>query len=376
MGTGDPTLSDRFWPSGGAAVEALADSLVAAGVERVAGRLVVDVSAWDSTAVPGSWEVGDLPWRYAAGAGAFAVEEGEIRAVVRGDPEAGRPGALVAWWPDGDPAYLRAELTTVPADSSRRVRASYLPETGALVLRGRVPAGTVDTLRLAAREPVRLATGLLERALAARGVAFADSSVIRWTRADSTCAIPDCPAARPLAALDSPPLSEVARAILEPSQNWIAEQLLRTLGQAGTGQGSRAAGAEAMERWLMEEVGLDTLEAVPEDGSGMAPRNLVTPRGLVAVLDHARRAPWAEAWREALAAPGEEDSTLERRLPELEGRLAAKTGTISNVNALSGYLVRDDGTELIFSVLTNGSGLPASTVRDAMDALVRTLAER
>ena len=67
--------------------------------------------------------------------------------------------------------------------------------------------------------------------------------------------------------------------------------------------------------------------------------------------------------------------TLEERLPGLEGRLFAKTGTISNVNALSGYLTRNDGTELTFSILTNGSGLPASTVRAAIDALVRTLAE-
>jgi D-alanyl-D-alanine carboxypeptidase/D-alanyl-D-alanine-endopeptidase (penicillin-binding protein 4) len=65
---------------------------------------------------------------------------------------------------------------------------------------------------------------------------------------------------------------------------------------------------------------------------------------------------------------------LENRLLDLEDRVWAKTGTISNVNSLSGYLVRDDGTELIFSILSNGSGLPASRVRAAIDDVVRVLA--
>ena len=75
-----------------------------------------------------------------------------------------------------------------------------------------------------------------------------------------------------------------------------------------------------------------------------------------------------------MAEPGEEGSTLERRLVDLEGQLSAKTGTISNVNSLSGYLVRESGQEIIFSVLTNGSGLPSPRVRSAIDEVVRSLA--
>jgi D-alanyl-D-alanine carboxypeptidase/D-alanyl-D-alanine-endopeptidase (penicillin-binding protein 4) len=75
-----------------------------------------------------------------------------------------------------------------------------------------------------------------------------------------------------------------------------------------------------------------------------------------------------------LARPGEENSTLERRLMDLEGRVFAKTGTISNVNSLSGYLVQNDGTEVIFSILSNGSGLSSSVVRAAIDDVARVLA--
>ncbi len=395
VGTGDPSLSDRYWPSAEASLDALADSLRAAGIRRVDGRLLVDASAWDSAGAPGNWEVGDLPWAYGATGGAFAVGEGVLHAVVRGGAQPGEPGTLAEWWPRGVPGYLRAELETVAADSSGRVRAVHLDESRALVLRGTVPAGTTDTLRFAMREPVREAAALLRRALENENIPVTGPTQILRSRdgaVDSTLAAPrrepcpevaaGCPGGRVLAALESPPLTEIARGILEPSQNWMAEQLLWTLGAArpstdedGADRSTPDAGRAALTAYLVDELGLDSLAANPEDGSGLTAQNLLSPHTLVAILDHARRAPWGEAYREALASPGEEDSTLERRLPELEGRLWAKTGTISNVNSLSGYLTREDGTLLLFSLLSNGSGLPSAAVRDALDEIVRTLAE-
>jgi D-alanyl-D-alanine carboxypeptidase/D-alanyl-D-alanine-endopeptidase (penicillin-binding protein 4) len=167
----------------------------------------------------------------------------------------------------------------------------------------------------------------------------------------------------------------VAGEVLGPSRNWIAEQLLRTLGRVEEGRGTREAGLAVVRSYLLEAAGVDSLDVRLEDGSGLAPRNLVTPRALVGVLAHAAEAPWSEAWHRALASPGEEDTTLERRLLDLHDRLSAKTGTLSNVDALSGYLTGHDGTDLIFSVLSNGSGLPASTVRRALDRVVEILAE-
>jgi D-alanyl-D-alanine carboxypeptidase/D-alanyl-D-alanine-endopeptidase (penicillin-binding protein 4) len=84
--------------------------------------------------------------------------------------------------------------------------------------------------------------------------------------------------------------------------------------------------------------------------------------------------PDADAYRAAMAEPGEEESTLEERLLGLEGRVFAKTGTISNVNSLSGYLVRGDGQEVIFVILSNGAGLDEDTMRSTIDDVVRVLA--
>ena len=172
----------------------------------------------------------------------------------------------------------------------------------------------------------------------------------------------------------SPPLVDITQQLLERSQNWMAEQLIRTLGAERGEEGSWSEGVKVIQDFLVDEVGIDSLDVAPRDGSGLSAYNLVTPRALVRLLTFMANGPNAEAYRGALASPGEEDSTLERRLLDLEGRVFAKTGTISNVNSLSGYLVRDDGSEIVFSILSNGSGLSSSVVRAAIDDVVRQFA--
>ncbi|GMV03775.1 MAG: hypothetical protein AMXMBFR53_00570 [Gemmatimonadota bacterium] len=379
VATGDPTLSDRFWDDGEAALAALADSLHAAGVRRVAGALVVDVSAWDSTSVGPTWEVEDLRFAYGSTGGAFALDEGEVRVVVEGGPRAGDP-ARVTWSPLGDPGFVVSRVVTAPPDSSTRVRPDYLPESRRLVLEGRVAVSAVDTVSYALRDPVRQATAALERTLEERGVGLGAGSWVAWddglglSGGCRTGAVTTCAAASRLAGVHSPPLAEIVEGILEPSQNWMTEQLIRTLGAERGDEGSWSQGAGVVTRFLVEEVGVDSLDVAPRDGSGLSAYNLVTPRALVSVLRHMAAGPHAAAFRAALAEPGEDDSTLERRLPELEGRLFAKTGTISNVNSLSGYLVGIQGREVVFSILSNGSGLPSARVRAAIDDVVRELA--
>jgi D-alanyl-D-alanine carboxypeptidase/D-alanyl-D-alanine-endopeptidase (penicillin-binding protein 4) len=97
---------------------------------------------------------------------------------------------------------------------------------------------------------------------------------------------------------------------------------------------------------------------------------------MVRILAFMRESPHGELYRNALAEPGEEGSTLENRLTRLEGRVFGKTGTISHVNSLSGYLTTESGREIIFSILTNGSGLPSARVREGIDAVIQIVARR
>jgi D-alanyl-D-alanine carboxypeptidase/D-alanyl-D-alanine-endopeptidase (penicillin-binding protein 4) len=379
IGAGDPSLSDRYWESGTAALAALADSVAATGVRRVAGSLLVDVSAWDSTTVLPTREVADLAVEAGATGGAFAIDEGEIRVIARAASEIGAAAAL-EWSPRGREGYVRARVDTAPPDSAARVLAHYLPETRQLVLDGAVGLGVTDTFTVAQRDPVRLATTELARLLEHAGVKLARGWDVRWSVGEpvgTACVagfVTDCVGARRIALLESPPLADVVAGMLGSSQNWIAEQLTLALGAEVGAAGSWSEGLRVVEEFLWREVGVDSLDVAPRDGSGLSAYNLVTPRALAQVLRYMAARPDAAVFRSAMAEPGEEASTLEERLAGLEGRVFAKTGTISNVNALSGYLVRESGQEVIFSILSNGAGLGAAPVRATIDEIVRILA--
>jgi serine-type D-Ala-D-Ala carboxypeptidase/endopeptidase (penicillin-binding protein 4) len=379
IGSGDPSLSDRYWPSGESALAVLADSLRLSGLEHVAGSIFVDVSSWDSTSVGPSWEVEDLRYSYGSTGGAFALEEGEVTFVVQAGPAVGTP-ARVRWSPIGTEDFVWSRVTTAPPDSVTRVRPNYLPESRKLVLEGRIGLGGTDTLRFAMRDPVREAAHAFARAVKGAGIEVDGVTTVAWTagaRVGRGClsgSVRACPNAGRLTGLRSPPLIELVAGILEPSQNWMAEQLTRTLGAERGEEGSWAEGVRVIRDFLTGTVGVDSLDLAPRDGSGLSAYNLVTPRALVRILRYMGQGPDAVAFRQALAEPGEEGSTLARRFSGLEGRVFAKTGTISNVNSLSGYLVRDDGTRIVFSILSNGSGLPSARVRKAIDDVVRILA--
>jgi D-alanyl-D-alanine carboxypeptidase/D-alanyl-D-alanine-endopeptidase (penicillin-binding protein 4) len=379
-GTGDPTLSPRFYPDAPGPLELLASGLRDLGVTRVTGALVIDASRWDSTTVRNSWMVDDLPFDYGSTGGAFALNDGETWVEVRGADLPGRP-ATIRWWPYGEAGFVRSRLFST-SGRPLGVTASYLPESRVLELNGPVPAGAIDTLAFATRDPVRQAAAALYRAITESGVTIDGGWRVEWTpgvaygNGCTTAASPPCPSGRLLRGLTSPPMTDVVAVDLGPSQNWTAEQMLRTIGAEKGARGSWDEGSAAAVRQLVTGAGIDSLDIRMVDGSGLSTQDLLTPRALVQMFRYARTRPWADAFRSALPEPGEPRTTLETRLTDLPGRVFAKTGTLTNVSALAGYVTDERGREIAFAILVNASNLPGATSRQAIDAIVRLLASR
>jgi serine-type D-Ala-D-Ala carboxypeptidase/endopeptidase (penicillin-binding protein 4) len=370
-GRGDPTLSARFHGGEWGALDSLADSIAGRGIRRL-GRVIVDIAYFAGPGHHPSWQIGDLNWGYAAPIAAFQVNEGTFRVAVGAGPAPGSPAVVSVLAPPGAIVLLNEILTdtaaTAPALEIRR-----RPGSDTLVLAGRFPAGRApDTLRYAVGDPAAFAAHALTDALRRRGVTVAAPPlVLTDTAAVAAAALPA--AAQPLFDWSSPPLMEVVAAILRPSQNWIAESLHKTLGAERGPGGSWAGGVTVQRRFLHDVVGIDSTALAVRDASGLSAQNLVTPEALIRILDHARRRPWGESYRAAMAQPGR-PGTLSGRLRHLEGRLHAKTGTIMHVNGLSGYVTAADGRLLLFSVLSNASGRPAVEVRAAIDRIVTEIA--
>jgi D-alanyl-D-alanine carboxypeptidase/D-alanyl-D-alanine-endopeptidase (penicillin-binding protein 4) len=158
------------------------------------------------------------------------------------------------------------------------------------------------------------------------------------------------------------------------SQNLHAELLLRQLGKTYGSDGSIAQGARVVRQFLLN-AGIDGNDFVFYDGSGLSGHDLVTPRATTQLLVYATHQPWFSDWKASLPVGGA-DGSLARRFtgPALKGKVFAKTGTLGEARALSGYAVCASGRTVAFSVMV-GNHAPGSTAdRDVMDRIVAAIA--
>lgn len=361
-GTGDPTWSARFFGSDFAVLDSVADSLAANGIRRIAGDVIIDASAFDRQKIHPAWEIGDLPWYYAAPTAAFAAGEAAVRMIVTAN------GAQFVGGIAPAPVVMRVRTDTIGARNNIDVDYEAWPDT--LIITGSIAPNRADSSWIAMPDPERYTAQALVAALNRKQIEV--TGQVRIVRDSAELAA--LPSARTVMTFRSPPMSEIVGGILKPSQNWIAEQVLKTLGYVrGTG-GTWRGGLAVERRYLVDVAGIDSTAFSLSDGSGLSAQNVLSPHAFVQLLEHARRAPWGAQYRAALPTPGMRGGTLSTRLTGLETRVAAKTGTIANVNSLSGYVRTIDGRDLTFSIVTNASGRPAAEMRRAMDVLLQAIA--
>lgn len=366
-GSGDPTWSARFHDDVMIPLDSMAALVTASGV-RAIGTLIVDVSEFTDELVNSTWEVGDLPYSSAPPIDAVVANDGVFSLIVTGGLHPGDSASARIDGPLTQP--LGVQLTTDTAGARTRLDVDYTARRDTIYITGSVAAGAADTSTLALTQPARSTGEALAGALRMRGVAVDTVMVLR----DSAAAAAARNSSVEIAEWVSPPLRDIVAVILRPSQNWVAEQVLKTLGAEYADDGSWRSGIALEREYLYTVAGIDSGSVNLRDASGMSAQNLLSPEATVGILLHARAQPWSDVFRDALASPGLEGSTLSRRLEPLEGRVFGKTGTISNVNSLSGYLVARDGRDIVFSILSNGSGLPSGIVRRAIDEIVLAVA--
>jgi len=349
VGGGDPSIDSRdFGPA--PVFEAWADALVAAGIRRVEGRLIGDDNLFEDTTIGPGWAWDYLADGYAAGSSGLNYNENiAIIRVWPGDV-AGAP-ARVELSPAGHGLVLTSQITTTAAGGTASLSHVRQPGSRAVTVSGTIPLGRAVVVRTVTVEnPTEFFVGGLKAALDARGIFVRGGA---W----DIDALPSAPAAtnrRTIATRRSYPLSSLGAYFLKESQNFYGEAILKTLGQRFGRAGSTTAGrrvvAEALTAW-----GIPADSYVMYDGSGLSRYNYVSSDAVVSLLKHV----WTD---EKLRGPflaalpvGGQDGTLGGRMRNtvLAGRVQAKTGTISNVRSLSGFLVTESGERLVFSMIAN-----------------------
>jgi serine-type D-Ala-D-Ala carboxypeptidase/endopeptidase (penicillin-binding protein 4) len=385
VGGGDPNLSARAIPyrkgpvTGNplAAIEELADQIAARGVKRVDGDIIGDDTwyVWEPYAA--GWGIEDPESDDGPPISALTVNDNAFSVNIE---PAAREGDIAGLTlnPPIEPFRIDNRVLTATAGSARRVRYSRLPGSLDLHLWGAV--SQPQTMVFALDDPARYAAEALRSALEDRGIAVAGRAVAVHEYPNEVADLTRraeafSPAGIELARRVSAPYIEDLRITDKVSQNLHAELALRAVGRARRNIGSFEAGIEELKTFL-GEVGVAPEQYNIRDGSGLARLNLVTPATVIALLRYMHESPHAQEWMSLLPVGGE-DGTLASRFvgTPAAGRVHAKTGSLSHVSALSGYIQRVNGKWVVFSILVNNYNAPTAEVRGAMDRICNLIVE-
>jgi D-alanyl-D-alanine carboxypeptidase/D-alanyl-D-alanine-endopeptidase (penicillin-binding protein 4) len=385
VGHGDPALSQHANVDGDilGPLRPWADSLKARGIRVITGRVIGDASWFQGPVLGEGWMWDDLQDSYSAPVGALQFNEGF--AVIDVTPGT-NPGdsARTKLWPESAPLRVFSEVTTASRDSNIRdvhyARAFY---TDSVSLSGRISAGHAPMqFEAAVTDPTRYFEDALTQALREAGIGVLGPRV-----PPAATIVPASPFAGPgcgccmcgprldtLFQWQSPRLDSVLTLLEKPSQNQIAEALLRTLGgvlkNVASVDSGRAVVRETLTGW-----GIPEDAYVYIDGSGLSRYNYVAPEAIAQALVSISKSPDFNAFYAALPIAGVDGSIDQRLRGTLaQGNAHAKTGSIANVRSLSGYVTTLDGERLVFVLLCNHFTTSRRVVERVQDHVVERLA--
>jgi D-alanyl-D-alanine carboxypeptidase/D-alanyl-D-alanine-endopeptidase (penicillin-binding protein 4) len=358
-GFGDPDL--RFED-----LLTLAHDLGDQGVERV-GRIVVDNAYFDDSFLPPAFEQQpDEMAAFRAAVSAVSVDRSAyVLRILPGASTDARPEARFE-----APSYFDVDnsLTTADGGDARVVAVQRPGDDGrlSLSLRGPVPLGVRGlSYRRRVEHPGYYGGHMLVAALAREGIRVGSSVTLGSTPSSASL----------LASHASEPVSVLIRALGKESDNFTAEMLLKVMGAERAQPGTSARGVE-VARTVLEEAGVDVAGVTMVNGSGLFQGNRIAASHLTRLLSYVYRDPSVSAEFVASLAVAGRDGTLAERLEDLRpaGIVRAKTGTLADATALSGYVLGPEpGRAIAFSVIVNGRGMTGAG-RALADEVVRAIA--
>ncbi|MDT4898288.1 MAG: hypothetical protein QOH25_3365 [Acidobacteriota bacterium] len=383
-GRGAPDLSSsNEGKEESGALDQLADELYRRGIRRVRGGIIGDESHFRGDPLGDGWLWNDVQWYFGAEVSALTVNDNEINVSVT---PASKPGEAASIRLKPASAYISIENDT---NSAERGTPATIGITRGLSdnnvrIWGDFPVGArAISARLSVHQPALWAAMLFQDALHRRGIAVEGKARTVDARENKQEAHIDLERSVELASVMSKSLGQIVRLTNKESINLYAELILRTLGKERgmtapaadqkkmRTRGDDEAGVAVIHQWL-ERHGVPVDALALHDGSGLSRLDLVTPEATARLLAVMAKNPSAQIFRDSLPVAGR-DGTLKFRLRSVSpGRIAAKTGTLTYINSLSGYVTTADDEVLAFSIICNDETEAESSTR-LVDAIAATL---
>ncbi len=360
VGRGDPSLTDTQ-------LQTLAQQLKQKGITQIQ-RLIADDSYIQGDIVNPTWQWEDVQSDYGAPVNSFILNQNLFS--IKLVPQAVGKSLQVVWTDAGEARQWRIINQSVTVAQNQPSYINVTRELSGTVLRiqGQLTTNSEPSLiDLPVVDPNYYFLRRFRTALAAEKIPLRQILVVNGGVNQEE-----------IAYVESPPLAELLTETNLNSNNLYAEALLRALAvekpRVKT-QTSADVGLELVKASLTQ-LGVDPADYVLVDGSGLSRRNLVTPEAFVQTLRGIARTPAAYLYRASLPVAGK-SGTLKGRFQNTsaEGIVQAKTGTLTGVVSLSGYMNAPKYEPLVFSIIVNQSEQPASVVRQAIDEVVVLLTQ-
>jgi serine-type D-Ala-D-Ala carboxypeptidase/endopeptidase (penicillin-binding protein 4) len=360
VGRGDPSLKN-------AQLTILSKQLYQQGIRQI-NRLIGDDSYFQGEVVNSSWEWEDIQAYYGAPVNSLIVNENA--SILTSSPQTiGQP--LKITWHDPTEAYrwkIENNSVTTQADKPGFVEINRDLKGQVLRIKGQLAVNSrPDITGLAIFNPTNNFIRQFRQNLVKEGITVKETVSSNLSKND-----------KEIAAVDSPPLSELLIETNLNSNNLYAEALLRSLAiekSAEKNQNTADIGLQ-VARETLTKLGVEPEGYVIVDGSGLSRKNLTTPAALVQLLQGMAKSSQAEVFHASLSIAGI-NGTLRNRFIDTSavGIVKGKTGGMTGISALSGYVNAPNYQPLVFSIMVNQSSQSGRVMRTAIDEIVILLTQ-
>ncbi len=359
--------------------KALGDSLLQKNIVMINGDLIgddgefqvsdfaMDFRGGDGDYVS-TWEFEDMLYAMASPASALSFNENMLDVEVFPAKTIGEP-PIVETSLETSFFVILNQASTTASGIEKTLRITRQFGTNNILISGDLPLDARSVSEpIAIEQPALYFLTMLKETLQKKGVAISGSP----RRIKPNEAYPDY-TLESLATFHSPTLLEILRYINKESNNFSAEQVLRSLGKELTQTASQDSGLSVVNQFLAL-VHPDENQYRIKDGSGLSRHNLVSPMALLSVLKYMYASSMFEDFRQSLAIGGV-DGTLENRFKRssLQGNIYAKTGYLSSVRTISGYLETSTGKWIGFSLMAMNYTQSTSSIEALQDEALELL---
>ncbi|MBI1783772.1 D-alanyl-D-alanine carboxypeptidase/D-alanyl-D-alanine-endopeptidase [Candidatus Sumerlaeota bacterium] len=348
---GDPTLSPRYLNQKNPATQICEwiKGLKKAGISRLQGDFVIDASAFGSEqdVHPEAWGEDHIGQSYAPLPSAIALNDNILRVTVEAGSSAGSAG-VVHLYPSAKGISLENQTRTDSGGQSG-FGAKFTPGSLELILSGRVYRGRGEVgAQVPLTRPLAFLRAIIEDELKNSNIEVAGKiRLISDPREARQYVIEQT-----LGSHESPPLSDLLEIMMRESDNFLAEQTWRAAAYRANGEGSVASARKLERAWYADH----KIEGIEPgwDGSGLSRKDAISARELTLALQAIYGSPYRSYLLSDLPSSGRSGTLRGRDMGGAPGRVVAKTGTLSGVGSLSGFLRDTKGRErYVFSLIGN-----------------------